>query len=88
MFQIYQDDITNFTFGQYDAKMLDDDRVYYRIAIPDTAVKAPYDTVVQILSPNTIGWAGLAWGGGMLSNPLTVVWPNCSNVVISSRWAT
>ncbi len=59
----------------------------YRIAIPDTAV--PFDTLLQIISPASLGWAGFAWGGGMTLNPLVVAWPNGDKgFVASSRWAT
>jgi hypothetical protein len=86
-FVLYQDELTGFNFGQWDAPAVDDSRIYFRIAIPDTATpSAPYDTVLQVVSPNTIGWTGLAWGGDMLANPLFVAWPNCSNIVVSSRW--
>jgi Cytochrome domain of cellobiose dehydrogenase len=86
-FQLYNDDVTGFTFGQWNIPTLDnEDSLYYRIAIPDTAQEAPYDAVIQFQAPNSVGWAGLAWGGVMRGNPLTVAWPNCSNVVISSRW--
>jgi len=59
----------------------------YRIAIADSSA-APFDTLLQIISPASLGWAGFAWGGGMTLNPLTVAWPNGDKVVVSSRWAT
>jgi hypothetical protein len=49
---------------------------------------AAYDTVIQVVSPNDIGWLGLAWGGSMTYNPLTVSWANGGSVVVSSRYAT
>ena len=60
--------------------------ISYRIAIPDTP-SASFDILLQISAPSTIGWAGLAWGGVMSKNPLTVVWPNGNSGVVSSRWA-
>ncbi|KAL1868866.1 hypothetical protein VTK73DRAFT_3446 [Phialemonium thermophilum] len=63
--------------------------ITYRVAIPDTAVEPPFDVFLQIIAPsNTTGWAGLAWGGRMVGNPLTVVWPYNGTGLASSRWAT
>jgi hypothetical protein len=64
--------------------------VSYRIALPIDSPTA--DGIVQIVAPNKYGWCGLAWGGRMTGNPLTVVWPskaaNGQKVVVSNRWAT
>lgn len=63
--------------------------VSYRIAIPDTATAtAPYDIALSIVAPKAIGWAGVAWGGAMTNNPLTVGWSNAATAVVSSRLAT
>lgn len=60
----------------------------FRIAIPDVA-SAPFDILLQVVAPvATAGWAGLAWGGKMANNPLTVGWANGNGIVVSSRWAT
>ncbi|KAK4444156.1 cellobiose dehydrogenase [Podospora aff. communis PSN243] len=59
----------------------------YRIAIPDNA-SGTFDTVLEIISPISLGWAGFAWGGSMTANPLTVAWPNGQKVTVSSRWST
>ncbi|KAL1860753.1 hypothetical protein VTK73DRAFT_7186 [Phialemonium thermophilum] len=60
----------------------------YRVAIPGAA-SAPFDTLLQIVAPASLGWAGFAWGGGMTLNPLTVAWPDGKGgVTVSSRWAT
>jgi hypothetical protein len=59
----------------------------FRIAIPDGS-SPPFDTLLQIIAPVDIGWAGFSWGGGMTLNPLTVAWPNGNNATVSSRWAT
>ncbi|KAK4186429.1 cellobiose dehydrogenase [Podospora australis] len=62
--------------------------VIYRIAIPDVS-EAPFDVLLQIVAPiSKAGWAGLAWGGKMNNNPLTVGWPNGNSAVVSSRWST
>ncbi|KAK4149392.1 hypothetical protein C8A00DRAFT_46990 [Chaetomidium leptoderma] len=62
--------------------------IAYRIAIPDVSA-APFDILLQIVAPiNTAGWAGVAWGGRMNGNPLTVAWPNGKSAIVSSRWST
>ncbi|KAK8077016.1 hypothetical protein PG996_003186 [Apiospora saccharicola] len=58
----------------------------YRIAIPDVTA-APFDILLQIAAPKTVGWAGVAWGGQMALNPLTLGWANGNRAVVSSRWA-
>ncbi len=78
----FVDSVTNFTFSQY----TNDKGIAYRIAVPDKA-NTTYDTVVQIVAPISVGWAGLAWGGSMTYNPLTIVWVNGKDVVVSSRMA-
>ena len=44
--------------------------------------------VLQVVAPNALGWVGLAWGGSMIRNPLTVSYPNGQKPTVSSRWAT
>ncbi len=61
--------------------------VAFRVAVPDVAA-APFDTLLQIVAPVATGWAGLAWGGAMTANPLTVAWPSGDAAIVSSRWAT
>ena len=58
----------------------------FRVAFPDTS-STPFDALLQIVSPVAAGWAGFAWGGRMVNNPLTIAWQNGKNVTISSRWA-
>ncbi|KAM7190457.1 hypothetical protein V8F33_009440 [Rhypophila sp. PSN 637] len=60
----------------------------FRIAVPDVT-SAPFDAILQIVSPVSLGWVGFSWGGGMTSNPLTVAWPNgnTGKATVSSRWA-
>lgn len=61
----------------------------FRLAVPDSAsTGGNYDTLLQIVAPVSVKWAGFSWGGGMTSNPLTVVWPNGNSATVSSRWAT
>ncbi|KAK3329290.1 hypothetical protein B0H66DRAFT_585809 [Apodospora peruviana] len=59
----------------------------FRIAIPD-GTSAPFEILLQIIAPVSNGWAGFAWGGGMIANPLTVAWPNGNKVTVSSRWSS
>ncbi|SPO03630.1 related to cellobiose dehydrogenase [Cephalotrichum gorgonifer] len=61
--------------------------ILYRIAIPEGAT-APFDIAFQIVAPVRAGWAGIAWGGSMLNNPLSVAWPNGDTVTVTSRIAT
>ena len=62
--------------------------ITYRVAIPSNVLPNEfYDTVIQVVAPIDIGWAGMAWGGHMIYNPLTVAWKNGRNIVISSRGA-
>jgi len=62
--------------------------VTFRIAVPDgVAVKAEFDTAIQIIAPVKLGWVGLAWGGSMTYNPLAISWQNKQDVTVSSRMA-
>ncbi|KAM7183910.1 hypothetical protein V8F20_012433 [Naviculisporaceae sp. PSN 640] len=81
----YVDSDTGLTFASYSS----DRGVTYRVAIPDTIpADNVFDTVLQIVAPHEVGWAGFAWGGTMTYNPLAIAWANgTSNVVLSSRIA-
>jgi hypothetical protein len=70
------------------AEFTSTNNIAFRIAIPDTATSAPFDVLLQIVAPKATGWAGVAWGGQMTYNPLTVAWPNTNTVTVSSRRAT
>lgn len=87
---VYQDPDTGlvFTSNLQDYKV--GRGITFRVAIPSGVQSyTPYDAVVQIVAPNDVGWAGLAWGGSMTGNPLLVAWRDFSNnVVLSSRFAT
>ncbi|KAI1842542.1 hypothetical protein JX266_011296 [Neoarthrinium moseri] len=61
--------------------------VTFRAAIPNVSA-APFDIILQIVAPKATGWAGIAWGGAMANNPLTLGWANGNSTVVSSRWAT
>ncbi|RKU47033.1 hypothetical protein DL546_008568 [Coniochaeta pulveracea] len=87
---VYNDAETGFTFSQYQASYsLSGKYLTFRIAVPSDAQNgAAYDTVIQVVAPNDVGWLGLAWGGSMTYDPLTVSWSNGGSVVVSSRYAT
>ncbi|KAI0096255.1 actin-domain-containing protein [Nemania sp. FL0031] len=62
--------------------------VTYRLALPaDASAEKPYDVIIQIVAPVSMGWVAWAWGGSMTYNPLTVVWANGDTAVYSSRQA-
>ncbi|KAJ0117343.1 hypothetical protein J7T55_003757 [Diaporthe amygdali] len=86
---VYKDPDTGFTFSQYNAnyKYQSPNVITFRTAVP-TSATAPYDVVLQLTALKEVAWLGLSWGGTMLNNPLTVVWPNGNTVTISSRLAT
>ncbi|KAK3372072.1 CBD9-like protein [Podospora didyma] len=88
---IYQDADTGLTFSTAFALYKSDGRgITFRVAIPSSATNyAKYDAVIQVVVPNDVGWAGLAWGGSMTRNPLLAAWRGSNNqVVTTSRWAT
>ncbi|KAK4125178.1 iron reductase domain protein [Parathielavia appendiculata] len=88
---IYRDSETGLVFSSNFALYKADGRgITYRVAIPDTAQQnTAYDVVIQMVVPNDVGWAGLAWGGSMPRNPLLVAWRGSNNnVVLSSRMAS
>ena len=63
--------------------------ISFRIAVPSPIpVNSAYDVVIQVVAPVDVGWTGLAWGGGMLQDPLAVSWQSGATVVVSSRYAT
>jgi hypothetical protein len=90
--RIFQDPDTKLSFWQtYEPYKLDSGKgIVFRVAVPDATSGTAFDTVVQMVVPNEVGWAGLGWGGGMSQNPLLVVFRNQNNqgVLASSRWAT
>ncbi|KAK4462868.1 cellobiose dehydrogenase [Cladorrhinum samala] len=65
------------------------EKIAFRVAIPDTATQdAAFDVLLQIQAPKSVGWAGIAWGGSMVNNPLTVAWASGTTAVVSSRRAS
>ena len=85
---VFRDSETGFTFSQYNAnyKYNSPDVISFRTAVPNPA-SAPYDIVLQVTAKKDVAWLGVAWGGTMLNNPLTMSWPNGNSVTVSSRWA-
>ena len=78
------DAATGFTFASW----TNDHGIVYNIAVPETVpAEGTYDLVFQTIVPKTVGWSGIAWGGTMTYNPLTIVWLNGNNVTVSSREA-
>ncbi|KAF6825861.1 carbohydrate-binding cytochrome b562-like protein [Colletotrichum musicola] len=62
--------------------------ITFGFAIPEGATSGqPYDAILQVTAPIEVGWTGLAWGGSMTYNPLTIVWANGEEVTVSSRMA-
>ncbi|KAH7405991.1 hypothetical protein DE146DRAFT_430515 [Phaeosphaeria sp. MPI-PUGE-AT-0046c] len=85
----YVDQETGFTFSETKAAATLSANIVYRIATPaNVPAGQAYDVVIQVVAPNTVGWAGLAWGGSMVRNPLTVSYANGQKTTVSSRWAT
>ncbi|KAK7959954.1 Cellobiose dehydrogenase [Apiospora aurea] len=80
----YTDAETGITFQQYPSE----DGIQFRVALPELIEPSqPYDVILQIEAPKSIGWVGWAWAGQMTYNPLTLVWANGDQVVHSSRMA-
>ena len=85
----YLDPETGFTFSETRAAATLTSNIIYRIAQPaNIPAGEPYDVVLQVIAPKSLGWVGLAWGGSMIRNPLTVSYPNGQKPTVSSRWAT
>ncbi|KAH8726946.1 hypothetical protein GQ44DRAFT_612935 [Phaeosphaeriaceae sp. PMI808] len=85
----FVDQETGFTFSESKAAATLSSNIIYRIATPANVPSGQsYDIVLQVVAPNSLGWVGLAWGGSMIRNPLTVSYPNNQKPTVSSRWAT
>ncbi|KAH8687480.1 CBD9-like protein [Tricladium varicosporioides] len=86
---VYKDPETGFTFSQFRAEYQIGKYITYRIAVPASVPEnSSYDVVLQVIAPVAVGWAGIAWGGTMVGNPLTVGWANGNSAMVSSRKAT
>ncbi|KAK3345520.1 hypothetical protein B0H65DRAFT_442879 [Neurospora tetraspora] len=80
----YCDASTSICYSEF----ISPEKIAYRFAIPDNATAGNFDVLLQIVAPKAVGWAGLAWGGVMVNNPLLVAWPYQSSVIASSRKAS
>ncbi|OAL48240.1 CBD9-like protein [Pyrenochaeta sp. DS3sAY3a] len=60
-----------------------------RVALPANGTSS--DAILQIITPSAFAWCGLAWGGHMTNNPLSVTWATGEatgeKVIVSSRMA-
>ncbi|KAK0105138.1 hypothetical protein ONS96_004540 [Cadophora gregata f. sp. sojae] len=77
------DAVTNICYSTYLAR---ESGISIGIALPMN-VSDPYDAIISISAPLATTWAGFAWGGTMVFNPLTVGWANGNTAVVSSRFA-
>jgi hypothetical protein len=82
-----RDPETGFTFSQFNAAYMIGATIAFRVAVP-TPAEANYDIVLQMIAPTAVGWSGLAWGGSMTNNPLTLAWSAQNQIVGSVRRAT
>ncbi|KAH3964132.1 hypothetical protein HBI56_167790 [Parastagonospora nodorum] len=82
--QRYCDTVTSICYSGW----MGSNGVTFGVALPQNKT-APFDTVLQIISPRKHGWVGFSWGGTMPYVPLTLGWVNnASNTAIySSRMA-
>ncbi|KAF2275956.1 CBD9-like protein [Westerdykella ornata] len=83
------DSETGFTFSEFKVAYSLTANIAFRVAVPAAAQSGqPYDVVYQVVVPNQVGWAGIAFGGSMTYNPLLVGWANGQQTQTSTRWAT
>ncbi|KAF2467548.1 cellulose binding iron reductase-like protein [Lindgomyces ingoldianus] len=77
------DSVTKICFSTYTNT---ESGMSFGIALPSN-VTDPYDAIISITAPVKNTWAGFAWGGTMVWNPLTIAWPNGKTSIPSSRFA-
>ncbi|KAF2015249.1 iron reductase domain protein [Aaosphaeria arxii CBS 175.79] len=81
----YQDPETGITF----ASITHANGASYRVALPINSTSS--DAVLQIVAPKEFQWCGLAWGGHMTNNPLSVSWTTGATsgqkAIVSNRMA-
>lgn len=86
---VVYDPETGFTFSEYKVAYTLSANIAFRVAVPSSAQPGqPYDIVIQAVVPNAVGWAGVAFGGSMVYNPLFVAWASGQSTQGSVRWAT
>lgn len=82
--KMVHDFLTGITFSAYTSGYTG---IAFGVALPMN-VSDPYDAIISITaSVSNTAWAGFAWGGAMVWNPLTVAWANGKTTVASSRFA-
>lgn len=82
--KIVYDALTKITYSSYTNP---ETGISFGVALP-LNVSDPYDAVISVTAPvSNTTWAGFAWGGTMVWNPLTLGWPNGNSAVVSSRFA-
>ena len=82
--KIVYDPVTKITYSSYTNPQTG---ISFGVALPMN-VSDPYDAIISITAPlSNTTWAGFAWAGTMVWNPLTVAWPNGKTTVVSSRFA-
>ncbi|KAF2477650.1 CBD9-like protein [Lindgomyces ingoldianus] len=63
--------------------------VSYRVALPVSSNTS--EAILQVVVPNKFNWCGMAWGGHMTNNPLSVHWNTKAKTgqkaIVSSRMA-
>jgi len=77
----YCDSKTSICYASYTLN----EGISYRVALPTNS--ATSDAIIEFVVPIQYKWVGMAWGGRMIGNPLTVAYPNGSGVTVSSRLA-
>ncbi|PMD35890.1 iron reductase domain protein [Hyaloscypha variabilis F] len=82
--KVVYDPITHISYSSYTSS---ETGITFGVALPMN-VSDPYDAIISITAPiANVTWAGFAWAGTMVWNPLTVAWPNGKTTVVSSRFA-
>lgn len=82
--ETYTDAETGIVFQQYPST----DGIQFRVALPALMTPGqPYDILLQVEAPKSLGWVGWSWAGQMTYSPLTILWANGDQVVHSSRMA-
>ncbi|KAF2259432.1 CBD9-like protein [Lojkania enalia] len=85
----YRDPDTGLTFASDQVSYKVNQYITFRFAVPSSVPSfSGFDTVIQVVAPNEIGWVGIAWNNRMVYGPLTVAWNNGNSAVVSSRWTT
>ncbi|PSN70414.1 CBD9-like protein [Corynespora cassiicola Philippines] len=86
----YFDQETGFTFSETKVQYTLSNTVTVRTAVPQgVPAGQPFDIVIQFVAESSrVAWAGLAFGGNMVRNPLVVGYMNGQKATLGGRWAT